>query len=53
MPLTNKDIESHKKQTICYICKKKSFAVIKTRKMSEIIVITPENLEELLIVNAI
>ena len=23
MPLTNKDIESYKKQTICYICKNK------------------------------
>ena len=32
---------------------KKSFAMIKIRKKSEIIVITPENLEELLIVNAI
>ena len=32
---------------------KKSFVTIKTRKKSEIIAITPEKLEELLIVNAI
>ena len=32
---------------------KKRFVMIKTRKMSEIIVTTPENLEELLIANAI
>ena len=32
---------------------KKRFVMIKTRKISEIIVITPENLEELLIANAI
>ena len=31
----------------------KSFVMIKARKNSEIISITPENLEELLIVNAI
>ena len=32
---------------------KKSFVMIKTTKKSDIIVIAPENLEELLIVNAI
>ena len=32
---------------------KKSFVTIKTRKKLKIIAITPENLEELLIVNAI
>ena len=32
---------------------KKGFVMIKTKKKSEIIVITPENLEELLIANAI
>ena len=32
---------------------KKRFVMIKTKKKSEIIVITPENLEELLIANAI
>ena len=52
IPLTNKEIKSYEKQKVCHICKK-SFTVIKTRKKSEIIVITPDNLEELLIVNAI
>ena len=59
IPLTNKQIQSYEKQKVCHICKK-SFVLIKimkknlkTRKKSEIIVITPENLEELLIVNAI
>ena len=51
MPLTSKDIESYQKQKVCYICIKK--VLIKTRKKIEIIVITPGNLEELLIVNAI
>ena len=49
--LTNKEIKLYEKQKVCYICK--SFETIKTRKKSEIIAITPENLEELLIVNAI
>ena len=35
------------------IYEKKSLVIIKIRKKSEIIAITPENLEELLIVNAI
>ena len=50
--LRNKEIKSYEKQKVCHICKKR-FAVIKTRKKSEIIVTTPENVEELLIVNAI
>ena len=54
LPLTNKEVKSYEKQKACHICKKKKcFAMIKTRKNSKIIVITPENLEELLIVNAI
>ena len=53
IPLTNKEIKSYEKQKVCHICKKK-FVMIKTKKKkSEIIVITPENLEELLIANAI
>ena len=51
VPLTNKEIKPYEKQKVCYICK--SFVTIKTRKKSEIIAITQENLEELLIVNAI
>ena len=39
------------KKYVIYV--KKSFVMIKTRKKSEIIAITPENLEKLLIVNAI
>ena len=60
IPLTNKQIQSYEKQKVCHICKEKSFVMIKimkknlkARKKSEIIVIAPENLEELLIVNAI
>ena len=50
--ITNKEINSYEKQKVCHICKK-SFAIIKTRKKSGITVITPENLEELPIANAI
>ena len=57
--LNDKENKSHEKQKICHICKK-SFVLMKMRKMnlnynakSEIIVITTENLEELLIVFAI
>ena len=52
IPLTNKEIRSYEKEKVFHICKK-SFVMIKTRKKSEIIVITPENFEELLIANAI
>ena len=52
IPLTNKEIKSYEKQKVCHICKN-SFVMIKRKNKSEIIVITPENLEELLIVNAI
>ena len=51
-PLTNKEFKSNENQKVCHICKK-GFVMIKTKKKSEIIVITPENLEELLIANAI
>ena len=52
IPLTNKEIKSYEKQKVCHICKKK-FCYNKNKKKSEIIVITMENLEELLIANAI
>ena len=52
IPLTNKEIKSYEKQKVCHICKK-SFVMKKNLKKSEIIVITPENLEEPLIANAI
>ena len=52
IPLTNKEIKSYEKQKVCHICKKK-FVTIKTRKKSEISAITPENLEELLIADAV
>ena len=52
IPLTNKEIKSYEKQKVSHICKKK-FCYDKNKKKSEIIVITPENLEELLITNAI
>ena len=54
--LTNEENESDEKQKVCHICKKNKIVQIKTIKMhlnytikSEIIVITRENLEELLI----
>ena len=50
--LTNKEIKSYKSKN-CATYVKKSFVTIKTRKKSEIIAITLENLEKLLIVNAI
>ena len=50
--LTNKEIKSYEKQKVCYTCKEK-FYYDKNKKKSQIIVITPENLEELLIANAI
>ena len=50
--LTTKEIKSYENQEVCHICKKK-FVMIKTKKNSEIIVIRQENLEELLITNAI
>ena len=39
------------KKYVIYV--KKRFVIIKARKKSEVIAITPKNLEELLIVNAI
>ena len=58
IPLTNKEIKSYEKQKYV-IYAKKSFVMIKIRKAnmpfiikSEIIVITPGNLEELLIIFA-
>ena len=52
IPLTNKEIKSYEKQKICHICKEK-FCDDKSKKKEKIIVISPENLEELLIVSAI
>ena len=52
IPLANKEIKSCEKQKVCYICK---FCDDKNKKvnMTFIIVITPENLEEPLIILAI
>ena len=58
--LTDDENKFYEKQRKLHLCKKKSFAQIKMRKInlkytkkSEIIVVTLENLEELLIVFAI
>ena len=58
-PLKDKEITLYKSPKVCHICKE-SFVVIKIRKAnmpfiikSEIIAITPRNLEELLIIFAI
>ena len=56
MPLTDEETMSYEKQKVCHICRKE-FSTEKVIKMnlnyttkSEIIVITPENLQKLLIV---
>ena len=49
IPLTNKEIRSYQKQKVCHICKEEFYE----DKNKKIIAITPENLEELLIANAI
>ena len=51
IPLTNEEKKLHHKQKICYICKK-GFSTDDNNK-SEIIVITLENIEELLKIFAI
>ena len=59
IPLTDKENKSYEKQKVCYICKKEFSTdendknVFKLYIRSEIIVITQENLVELLIVFAI
>ena len=54
IPLTNKEIKSYEKQKVCHICKKGEFRDDdKNKKKSEIITTILENLEELLIANAI
>ena len=59
IPLTDKENKSYEKQKVCYICKKEFSTdendknAFKLYHKSEIIVITPENLVELLIVFAI
>ena len=52
IPLTDEEKESCEKQNICYICAKE-FSTDKNIVKSEIIVITQENSEELLIVFAV
>ena len=59
IPLTDKENQSYEKQKVSYICKKEFSTdendknAFKLYHKSEIIVITPENLVELLIVFAI
>ena len=59
IPLTDKEYETYEKQKVCHICKKKIVLMkmikihLKYTIKSEIIVITLENLEELLIIFAI
>ena len=58
IPLTDKETEPYEKQKVCHICKKiVLMKIVKTHSnytiKSEIIVITLENLEELLIIFAI
>ena len=58
IPLTNEENKSYKEQEACHYEKKsfvwiKMMKIIKIKERLKIIVITQENLEELLIVNAI
>ena len=46
IPLTNKEIKSYEKQKVCHVCKERFCYDKKLKKMSEIIVIAMENLEE-------
>ena len=46
IPLTNKEIKSYEKQKVCHVCKERFCYDKKFKKMSEIIVIALENLEE-------
>ena len=50
---TNNEIKSYEKQKLCRKYTKKSFVMKKSLKKSEVIVIKPENLEELLKANAV
>ena len=57
MSLTDEENRSYEEQEVCHICKKKSCTDehdenYKNQKRLKITVITQENLEELLIVNA-
>ena len=55
MPLTNEEKKLHCKQKVCYICKKRFNADDDNKNIirSEVIVITQENIEELLMTFAI
>ena len=53
IPLINKEIKCYEKQKVCNTCKEKSCCNKKKKKKSKIFVIIQENLEELLIANAI
>ena len=50
---TNNEIKSYEQQKLCRKYTKKGFVMKKSLKKSEIIVITPENLEEPLKANAV
>ena len=55
IPLTNKENQSYRKQKVCYYAKKYLVLMIKIKNIikSEIIVITLENIEVLLIIYVI
>ena len=52
IPLTDEENKFYEEQKVCNICKKEDLVLIMTKSIinSEIIVITQENLKELLIV---
>ena len=51
IPLTDKEKKSYEKQKVCYICKKRFSTDDDSKNIkSEIIVITKENVEELLMI---
>ena len=52
IPLTNKEKKLHRKQKVCYVCKKDLVQMINIKAnitKSEIIAITQENIEELIL----
>ena len=50
VPLTNEEKKLHRKQKVCYICKKRFSTDDDNKKIKSEIVIIEENIEELLLV---
>ena len=53
IPLTNEERKLHREQNVCYICKNNLVLMIKHTKRLEIIFLTLEKIEKLLMIFAI